>query len=148
VGLVQLSMTDCSSAADWLLGWSGYGFGMPECQSCVHRTITSHSNLQRCNNELLYFKSTWTKHWRFETERNVYLCLPRPPSTHGSEQNKVVHQTMPEHDPPTGPGFLSGVFSFVSREIEGFITTATGGTLSGVEEAQACSFFKSFTCCN
>jgi hypothetical protein len=45
---------------------------------------------------------------------------------------------MPERDLPPNSGFLSGVFSFVSREIEGFLTTATGGTLSDTEDTQAC----------
>jgi len=44
---------------------------------------------------------------------------------------------MSERDPSQTSGFLSGVFSFVSRELEGFITNATGGTLSDVGETQA-----------
>lgn len=43
---------------------------------------------------------------------------------------------MPERDSSQSSGFLSGVFNFVSREIDGFITTATGGTLSDSEDPQ------------
>lgn len=37
-----------------------------------------------------------------------------------------------ERNPPQSTGLLSGVFSFVSREIESFVTNATGGTLAEV----------------
>lgn len=40
--------------------------------------------------------------------------------------------------PPTAnaarSGLFSGVFGFVSRELESFVTTATGGTLSQIDE--------------
>ncbi|KAF8072131.1 hypothetical protein FPV67DRAFT_1651324 [Lyophyllum atratum] len=41
------------------------------------------------------------------------------------------------HQPPSSSGLFSGVFSFVSREIESFVTTATGGTLSQAEEPES-----------
>ena len=44
---------------------------------------------------------------------------------------------MSEYDPPQNSGFLHGVFSFVSREFEGFITTATGRTLQVSEDQRA-----------
>jgi hypothetical protein len=65
----------------------------------------------------------------------------------GKQNHSKFARTMAERDPPQSSGFLSGVFTFVSREIEGFLTTATGGTLSDSEATQACPRFNSLTCC-
>ncbi|THH16663.1 hypothetical protein EW146_g4009 [Bondarzewia mesenterica] len=48
----------------------------------------------------------------------------------------AVPRRMPsaEHDPPSQPGILSSVFGFISREVENFVTSATGGVVVEVSE--------------
>lgn len=43
----------------------------------------------------------------------------------------------PRETPPA-PGLLASAFSFVSREIESFITTATGGEIQQVSFGLGC----------